>query len=145
MPAYHLIIALLVASAAFVCAHGAVAQTNDDYLVELAEREYFVGGDTPLVDAGQALRPFTAAGGVGIILHYAPWDDGYTVEQIADAYIRAFIDNDIEADFRVVLSDTPGVAVFYIVNDVAQGPYSPNTAFEMITDIARQNRFAHGQ
>lgn len=82
------------------------------------------------------------SGGVGILLSYKAWENGHSAEDIAAAFIGKFNTNGTEADYRVVENDVEGASVIFVVQDTAQGPYTPNEAWAMVPDIAEQNRAA---
>ena len=127
----------MVAAAAI--GSGALAQEAEVQPAHMPTPE----GEYTLIDAAQELKEYSLeSGGVGIILSYKAWEGGHSAEDIASAFIGNFENNNTEADYRVVEGENEGAAVYFVVQETSQGPYSPNDAWAKVPEIAEQNRAA---
>lgn len=104
-----------------------------------AEAAYF----TSHLQAGHASIQYSkSSGGVGIVLVFAPWQGGPSVEAIGNRFVELFREQGSDAKVFVVRNDKPGLAVSFTTYDVGIGPFTPNEAVANIGDAIAQNEAA---
>ena len=121
------------------------ASTSEAVAQQQTVSSYITQNGTPLSYAAQNMETYSQKdGGVGIILHYHPWEGGKSAEEIGNAFVEQFKALGSSAAFTIVENDVPGVSIFYSVHETTQGPINPNDAWRMIANIIQQNNFAKG-
>ena len=104
-----------------------------------AETAYF----SSHLQAGHASIQYSkSSGGVGIVLVFAPWKDGPSVEAIGNRFVELFQEQGTDAKVFVVQNDKPGLAVSFTTYDVGIGPFTPKEAIANIGKAIAQNSAA---
>ena len=98
---------------------------------------------TSHLEAGEASIQYSkSSGGVGVVLVFAPWPDGPSIDVIGNRFVELFRQQGSAAQFFVVRNDKPGLAVSFTTYDVGIGPFTPTEAVANIGNAIAQNEAA---
>jgi len=131
--------ARLKAIATAIALIGLVTATPSLATGQGAQTTYF----TSHLQAGHTSIQYSkSSGGVGIVLVFAPWEDGPSVEVISNRFVELFREQGADAKVFVVRNDKPGLAVSFTTYDVGIGPFTPKEAVANIGNAIAQNEAA---
>lgn len=89
-----------------------------------------------------AIEYSISTGGVGVVLHYKPWEGAPDASVIGKKYVELFAERGAEAKYFVHKGKTVGLAVSFIAQSKGFGPMNSKTAIANIGDAIQLNEDA---